>query len=420
MVKPSSVPVTHLSGSPQILSEFAAEADLAGPLSGVRSRRLAVALLILALLAAGGAIAWFVSVETRAIDVDTSALPARPTWTAAAQTALPPVRTIAGEVGASTSPPAAVQAIDGSYAIQVASFSSRSRADRLVTELAQAGFRARTVEFNLESPTASSCRSAWTVTRVRRRCGARSHAHTRTSRLRRRAPAGKLTDSCVTNLAPTSISTRTDEHRGRTDKHQQSHRQASTTYTDVFPLGRRHADRDDRARPNGIEHGPAADARRPFADRLRPFLDRSQRARVRRRRRRNLIDRSGRTPPGAARPVRDGSRWCRRCAARTSSSPCSTGRTRDRRRQFALSGRHRTTRSPCSRGVRYVDMGTSGGVWGLERGFCLMIGGDADVVQRLDPMFAALSPGRISAGRAPADTASRGYLYCGPRARVTS
>jgi cell division septation protein DedD len=152
IVKPSSVPVTHLSGSPQILSEFAAEADLAGPLSGVRSRKLAVALLILALLAAGSAAAWFLSVETSAVDVETSVLPARPTWTAAAQTALPPVRTIAGELGASTSPPAAVQANDGTFAIQVASFSSQTRADRLVTELAQAGFRARTVEFNLGPP----------------------------------------------------------------------------------------------------------------------------------------------------------------------------------------------------------------------------------------------------------------------------
>jgi 6-phosphogluconate dehydrogenase len=70
------------------------------------------------------------------------------------------------------------------------------------------------------------------------------------------------------------------------------------------------------------------------------------------------------------------------------------------------------------RGVRYVDMGTSGGVWGLERGFCLMIGGDRDVVERLDSVFAALSP----AGPAPAgaaargalETAARGYLHCGP------
>jgi 6-phosphogluconate dehydrogenase len=65
-------------------------------------------------------------------------------------------------------------------------------------------------------------------------------------------------------------------------------------------------------------------------------------------------------------------------------------------------------------GVRYVDMGTSGGVWGLERGYCLMIGGDRDVVERLDPMFAALSPGGASPRSMPHDTASRGYLHCGP------
>ena len=67
-----------------------------------------------------------------------------------------------------------------------------------------------------------------------------------------------------------------------------------------------------------------------------------------------------------------------------------------------------------AQGVRFVDMGTSGGVWGLERGYCLMIGGDRDVVERLDPMFAALSPGGASSGSSPSDTASRGYLHCGP------
>jgi len=66
------------------------------------------------------------------------------------------------------------------------------------------------------------------------------------------------------------------------------------------------------------------------------------------------------------------------------------------------------------RGIRYVDMGTSGGVWGLERGFCLMIGGDEDVVARLDPMFAALSPGGASGGPTSGSTALRGYLHCGP------
>jgi len=72
-----------------------------------------------------------------------------------------------------------------------------------------------------------------------------------------------------------------------------------------------------------------------------------------------------------------------------------------------------------SRGLHYVDVGTSGGVWGLERGYCLMIGGEADVVERLGPIFAALAPGVDAAprpaGRAPIDgTAEQGYLHCGP------
>jgi 6-phosphogluconate dehydrogenase len=72
-----------------------------------------------------------------------------------------------------------------------------------------------------------------------------------------------------------------------------------------------------------------------------------------------------------------------------------------------------------AKGVHYVDCGTSGGVWGLERGYCLMIGGEAEPVQRLDPVFAALAPGEDAAPRTPgrtgpAATAERGYLHCGP------
>ncbi len=71
-------------------------------------------------------------------------------------------------------------------------------------------------------------------------------------------------------------------------------------------------------------------------------------------------------------------------------------------------------------GIHYVDVGTSGGVWGLERGYCQMIGGDAEVVRRLDPIFAALAPSMESAPRTPAraehpeTTAEHGYLHCGP------
>jgi len=70
-------------------------------------------------------------------------------------------------------------------------------------------------------------------------------------------------------------------------------------------------------------------------------------------------------------------------------------------------------------GIHYVDVGTSGGVWGLERGYCLMIGGEPSVVKRLDPVFAALAPGAGSAPRSPGrsgkgGTAEEGYLHCGP------
>ncbi len=71
------------------------------------------------------------------------------------------------------------------------------------------------------------------------------------------------------------------------------------------------------------------------------------------------------------------------------------------------------------KGIHYVDVGTSGGVWGSERGYCLMIGGDKAVVQRLDPIFAALAPSIEEAPRTPGrekvgGTAEHGYLHCGP------
>lgn len=69
--------------------------------------------------------------------------------------------------------------------------------------------------------------------------------------------------------------------------------------------------------------------------------------------------------------------------------------------------------------IHYVDCGTSGGVWGLERGYCLMIGGETDVVKRLDPIFASIAPGTGSAEPTPSrtrrdGTAPEGYLHCGP------
>src|SRR5262252_2367392 len=71
------------------------------------------------------------------------------------------------------------------------------------------------------------------------------------------------------------------------------------------------------------------------------------------------------------------------------------------------------------KGIHYVDVGTSGGVWGRERGYCLMIGGETAVVKRLDPIFAQLAPGIGEITRTPGreaigGTAERGYLHCGP------
>jgi len=70
--------------------------------------------------------------------------------------------------------------------------------------------------------------------------------------------------------------------------------------------------------------------------------------------------------------------------------------------------------------IHYVDVGTSGGVWGLDRGYCMMIGGEQHVVKHLDPIFATLAPGRDAAPRLPGrenvdGTAEQGYLHCGPK-----
>src|SRR5271154_2539535 len=71
------------------------------------------------------------------------------------------------------------------------------------------------------------------------------------------------------------------------------------------------------------------------------------------------------------------------------------------------------------KGIHYVDVGTSGGVWGLERGYCMMIGGENEIVKHLDPIFATLGPGIGDISRTPGreklgGTAEQGYLHCGP------
>jgi 6-phosphogluconate dehydrogenase len=78
----------------------------------------------------------------------------------------------------------------------------------------------------------------------------------------------------------------------------------------------------------------------------------------------------------------------------------------------------RRARILAERGIRHLDAGTSGGVFGLERGYCLMVGGDRDAFERLEPIFRTLAPGRAAApptpGRARAGSAEEGYLHCGP------
>jgi 6-phosphogluconate dehydrogenase len=78
----------------------------------------------------------------------------------------------------------------------------------------------------------------------------------------------------------------------------------------------------------------------------------------------------------------------------------------------------RRAKELAAKGIHYVDVGTSGGVWGLERGYCMMIGGEKEVVQRLDPIFATLAPGMGDVPRTPGreklgGTAEQGYLHCG-------
>ena len=79
----------------------------------------------------------------------------------------------------------------------------------------------------------------------------------------------------------------------------------------------------------------------------------------------------------------------------------------------------RRARALAPKGIHYLDVGVSGGIWGLQRGYCLMIGGEAGPVRRLDPVFAALAPGIDAAPRTPGreklgGTAEQGYLHCGP------
>jgi len=152
--KQAAVPVALNPVPPPVLPEFAAEADLGEPMSDGHSRRIAIVLVIAGMLGGAAVAAYLLFFAAGAIEVEALSLPARPQWTASVPPPASPwlVRPRRGSASSASSPNSVRQANDGSYAIQVATFESRERADRLVEELAQAGFRARAVEFNLGAP----------------------------------------------------------------------------------------------------------------------------------------------------------------------------------------------------------------------------------------------------------------------------
>ena len=181
------------------------------------------------------------------------------------------------------------------------------------------------------------------------------------------------------------------------------------------------AARHGGTRTDGREPRAPPDARRPRLRRLRRERGRDQGARGRRRdRARRPLDEFVAKLEQAARRVGDGAgrvhrrhgdgarprRWSRA----TSSSTAATATT-----ATTSTG----PRSSKEMDIHYVDCGTSGGVFGLERGFCLMIGGEDEVVEHLDPIFKTIAPGVDSAPRTPGltgdpSTAENGYLHCGP------
>ena len=186
--------------------------------------------------------------------------------------------------------------------------------------------------------------------------------------------------------------------------------------------GNRHATRNDRPGPDGRQHGAAADEGRPPVRRLRHVPEAVRGAGRREGDRRGVARRIRGEARQAARGLADGARGGRRHDDRTTLAAAARG------------GRHRssTAATPTTsttsgarqelapKGIHYVDVGTSGGVWGLERGYCMMIGGDrrgrrsASIrsSRRWRPARGdiARTPGREKVG----GTAEQGYLHCGP------
>src|SRR5712692_6370632 len=146
------------------------------------------------------------------------------------------------------------------------------------------------------------------------------------------------------------------------------------------------ANRDDRTWPHGRQHGPAASRGQPPMRGLRQVAE-GGRGVDSGQGRRSLVDRGSREEAGDATDgLADG------------SGGGNSYYVDDIRRARELS----------RKGIHYVDVGTSGGVWGLERGYCLMIGGEAAVVKHLDPIFAELAPGSGDISRTPGRAAIGG------------
>ena len=182
-----------------------------------------------------------------------------------------------------------------------------------------------------------------------------------------------------------------------------------------------HADRNDRTGPDGRQHGQAADGRRPRMRGARRRRGADRRARVRRRD--AVRARSRRSIAALERPRHV---WIMVPAAFVGStvdrlaplmSPDDT--IIDGGNSWYRDDVDRAERLRAGFGINYLDVGTSGGIHGLERGYCLMVGGDTDAVGRMGSIFDTLAPGVDAAERTPGRSgdptaAEQGWLHCGP------
>ena len=184
----------------------------------------------------------------------------------------------------------------------------------------------------------------------------------------------------------------------------------------------RHATRDDRTRPDGRQHGAPTPPRRTRLRRPRRRRGADRRTRDRTRCHRcTVVERPGGGDGATSVDLDHGAGSVRRLDGRLRSHHCSTRATRSSTaatRGTATTSTVRPHSLPA--GIDYVDVGTSGGVFGLERGYCLMIGGPDAAVERLTPIFESLAPGIGTGPRTPGRRGDpeapeeHGWLHCGP------